>query len=1012
MTHRFLRCLGGVLLLCATWVASGAVPLHAQQADPWAAFLTPWFERVGTADGLPHSVTTAVVQDRRGLIWIGTMGGLVRFDGYRMQVFESHSDGTDLPDAYVRTLLALPDGGILAGTNAGGLVRFNPADNSFHTYPIGAGGTADAKIYALAPDGDTGVWIATDRGLDHLDIASNVLTAVPTDADTAPRNFSVLQDHDGNLWLGNDRGLFRRGRGQTGFVRPFTDNRVADVVLRNQVWALHEDSAGRLWVGSGQAGAAYRDIDGRWHPVPGFSGSPREDGFATVRALSENGKGEEWIGTDGNGVLAYRAGDAQVRSITHDPAVPSSLPGDSVRGLLHDVVGNLWVATDLGIAHTNPLASTVCSLLPSPTDPHALSDGNVHAILVDRRGRIWLGLGNGRIDLIDLAAGHMSHLQITGPQQRRDVQALLEATDGTIWVGTQGLARINPETLAITGNVEPRLLVHPVLSLLQVDGLLLAGTYDGVYRYNPKSRKLEHFRHDAKDPTSLASDTVRQIARLDDHIWYGTTRGVSVADRAQADRGFANISHGDGSGARLPQDYIGSIASDTRGRLWLATFGGLAMLDSRHPEPPYRFRVFDTSSGLASDKVNAVLPDDHGNVWVSLSSGVAMIDSASGKVYNLGARDGLHIPSYIYVAAARAPGGMLMFGGLGGLTLVREPARSTPGDPVPPPTVTALRIDGEPRAFGWLPGTRSTINLERDSHNLQVGFAVLDYRAPSETRYSYRMEGFDEGWTEVPPGTPPSAIYTNLPHGNYTLHLRARTSGMHAMVSEAALPVTVAPRWYEAWWMRALVLLLAALLVAVVVHLRTLYLRRQAQRLQQQIDERTRDLQNANARLDQLAGTDELTGVHNRRRFLEMVEGVRELSQEGGACLAVLDLDRFKLINDSHGHLAGDAVIRAVTDIIVSHCNAGDIVGRYGGEELVVCMPDCSARQGHQAVERIRDALSATEVHFNHHAIRVTSSIGIAAIRRGESIEQWLVRADEALYEAKRRGRNCSVMAP
>jgi diguanylate cyclase (GGDEF)-like protein len=982
-------------------------------ADPWAPFLTPWFERVGTADGLPHSVTTAVVQDRRGLVWIGTMGGLVRYDGFRMQVYDAQGKGTDLPDAYVRSLLALPDGGVLVGTNAGGLARFDPVGNRFRTYPAGVGGTSDRKIYSLAADGTTGAWIATDRGLDHLDLAHDTITHVDTGDAAAPRNFSVLQDRHGDLWLGNDRGLFVRRRGAQDFVRPppAADDAAAATVLRNQTWALHEDASGRLWVGSGQAGAAYRDTNGRWHGVPGFSPTPAQGNFATVRAFAESGDGTEWIGTDGSGVLSYRAGDPAVRHIAHDAAQPSSLPGDSIRGLLHDATGNLWVATDLGVAHTNTRARMVCTLLPSPLDARGLADANVHAILVDSRQRIWLGLGNGQIDLIDPGAGTIRHLQLDGSQQHRDVQAFAEMPDGTIWVGTQGLARIAPDTLAITSNVEPRLASQPVLSMRQVDGSLLLGTYVGVYRYTPATGALEHFRHDVSDQSSLASDTVREIARIDGRIWYGTTGGISVADRADADRGFRNLSERDGSTGRLPQDYIGSIATDPDGGLWVATFGGVAHLASSRIDGAPRFRVLGTREGLSSDKVNAVLPDAHGHVWASLSNGVSMIDRASGKVYNLGARDGLHIPSYIYIAAARAPDGAIMFGGLGGLTIVRDPDATAAAEPVPAPSITATRIGGIGMAPGALPDAGEPIHLDGDSRSLRVGFAVLDYRALLETHYSYRMEGFDEGWTDVPAGSPPSAVYTNLPHGEYTLHLRASTRGMRPVTVESTYPVVVAPRWYETLWLRLLVLLLGALLVVAVIHLRTLYLRRQAKRLQRQIDERTRDLQEANARLDQLAGTDELTGIYNRRRFLELAAGVCELAGDGDAFLAVLDLDRFKQINDGHGHLAGDAVIRAVTDIIVGQCAPNDLVGRYGGEELVICMPDCDAARAMRAAERIRDALAASAVHYNDHAIRVTTSIGVAAIRRGESVEQWLSRADAALYEAKRRGRDRVVLA-
>jgi diguanylate cyclase (GGDEF)-like protein len=234
---------------------------------------------------------------------------------------------------------------------------------------------------------------------------------------------------------------------------------------------------------------------------------------------------------------------------------------------------------------------------------------------------------------------------------------------------------------------------------------------------------------------------------------------------------------------------------------------------------------------------------------------------------------------------------------------------------------------------------------------------------------------------------------------------------MYPATVESDIKVTVLPRWYETTWLRTLAVLAGIALIVGLVHLRTLYLRRQAKRLQQQIDERTHDLQRANARLDRLAGTDELTGLYNRRRFLAMAEGVRALSEPGQACLAVLDLDRFKQVNDNHGHLAGDAAIRAVTDIIVGHCRPDDLLGRYGGEELVICLPDCDAQQAVKAAERIREALTEAEVHFEQRVIRITTSIGVAALRRGETMEQWLSRADAALYEAKRRGRNRVVLA-
>ena len=1003
--RRFRLRLAGLFLLFFL-----CTPASAGSGDPWAPFDAPWFDQVGISDGLPHSITTAIAQDRDGLIWIGTMGGLVRYDGYRMQVFGAGSGKVPgLPDAYVRSLLALPDGSLLIGTNAGGLVRFEPADNSFHVYPVGAGGLSDRKVFALGDDHAGGVWIATEEGLDHLDLRTGRIRRVDTGADAAPRNFSVMQDRHGNLWLGNNGGLFVRRAGTDAFVRPAAPDKLAATVLDNQIWAIMQDREGRLWAGSGQAGAAYRDTDGRWHGVPGFSGYPDSARHSTVRDFLQTGAGEVWIATDGGGVLEYAPGEAGAQRIDHDPAVPSSLPGDSVRALLRDRSGNIWAATDLGIAHHNPQARTAFSLLPSPLEQNALSDTNVHSIFVDSRGRIWLGLGAGHIDVIDLKAGRMRHLHLDGSQTQRDVRSLAEAADGSIWVGTQGLARVDPDTLAIEDSVLPALHDKPVLSL-QPDGpRLVIGTYDGIYRYDIRTRVLEHAGHVPNDPSSLASDTVRHIAKVGNDWWYGTGRGLSIASGDSLPRRFINLRHRANEATSLPQDLIGSISSGPHGQVWVSTFGGLGVADPPADGEAWKFQTIGLAQGLSSDKVNAVLADDRGRLWASLSNGVARIDGDTREVANLGTRDGLHIASYVNVAAARAPGGELLFGGLGGLTVIRTHWQPLPSATAPLAVTNAV-VNGVAMPFGKLPAGNAKIRLDRGNRNLRLDFALLDYQAPMETAYSYRMDGLDEDWTAIPKGNLPSAIYTSLPHGNYRLRLRAATRGLQPHTVETDLALTVKPRWYETTLSRVIAALLLVALMALLVHLRTLYLRRQAAQLQRQIDAHTRELLAANQRLDELASTDGLTGVYNRRRFLELAQREREQAQGGSVCIALFDLDRFKLINDTHGHLAGDAVIRGAIEVIKQHCRQGDLVGRYGGEEFVLCLPDTGLPLAQDIAERICAALATTTVNHDGRSIPVTASIGVAALRAGESIEQWLSRADKALYEAKRAGRNrCAI---
>ena len=995
-----------LLLACLLLVPQ---PARATDAiNPWRPLERQWFATTGMAEGLPHALTTSLAQDRDGLLWIGTMGGLVRYDGYRMQVFDPAGDAAGLPDTYVRCLLALPDGSLLIGTNAGGLARFDPQTNRFRTYPVGHGGVGNRKIYALSKDGEQGVWIATDGGLDRLDLGSDRIESVDTGAQTSPRDFAVYQDRAGNVWLGNNNGLFVRRAGQRSFVRPDRPAGVVNQVLRDEIWAIREDAEGRLWVGSVQAGTVYRDPSGQWHALPAYTGYTAPARQATVRDFLEVEPGRMWIATDGDGILAYTPGDPQVQVLRHDFSRLSSLPGDSVRALLLDRSGNVWAATDLGVARSNARPEIAASLQPSSDAEHSLADSNVNSITVDARGRAWLGMGSGRVDIVELATGTIRHLRMAGSQLHRDVRCLAIAPDGSIWVGTPRLARIDPATLAIQDAVLPELGDSPVLSLLRYGPYMLVGTYNGVYRYDTRSGDLVHYRHVAGQADSLADDTVRQIVRVGDSIWYGTGRGLSIARNPLQTGDFVNLAHRDGDATSLPQNLVDSIDVDARGRVWVGTLGGLGMLPDAGA--PYRFRNFGIAEGLASDKINAVQAADDGNLWVSTSNGLSVIDGHSLRVRNLGARDGQHVSSYIYASDARMPDGTLLFGGAEGLTVIR-PQLPPADDPQAPLRVTNLQVDGRQTPFGALPGDHGQLDLAEHDRNLRVDFALLDYQAPQETRYSYRMAGFDNAWIDIPKGSAPSAVYTNLPHGRYTLELRAEPRGLHARVVKSSLSVVVAPFWYETLPARILALALLLLLVALLVQLRTHFLRLRATQLQLQIDEHTRDLLAANRRLDRLAGTDELTGINNRRRFLELAEAVRRDAGSQPSCLALLDLDRFKRVNDEHGHLAGDEVLHAVAASICRQLRSGELVGRYGGEELVICLPCTSGEEAMAIAERIRVAVRLTKVRYEGRVIAATISSGVAELRPGESMTSWLGRADAALYESKRNGRDRSTLA-
>jgi diguanylate cyclase (GGDEF)-like protein len=191
-------------------------------------------------------------------------------------------------------------------------------------------------------------------------------------------------------------------------------------------------------------------------------------------------------------------------------------------------------------------------------------------------------------------------------------------------------------------------------------------------------------------------------------------------------------------------------------------------------------------------------------------------------------------------------------------------------------------------------------------------------------------------------------------------------------------------------------------------------LRANVVQLELRVQERTAELRAANERLSQLAVTDSLTGLVNRRALFDAMNREVERSRRHAHPLAVImfDIDRFKAINDLYGHAAGDQVLQRVAQLALGVVRSGDLLARYGGEEFLLLAPETDRSQAAQLAERIRAALHAAEVPVDHQKIRFTASFGIASLLEGDADASAVIaRADQALYAAKEGGRNRVVAA-
>lgn len=181
-----------------------------------------------------------------------------------------------------------------------------------------------------------------------------------------------------------------------------------------------------------------------------------------------------------------------------------------------------------------------------------------------------------------------------------------------------------------------------------------------------------------------------------------------------------------------------------------------------------------------------------------------------------------------------------------------------------------------------------------------------------------------------------------------------------------------------------------------------------------EIATRKKELEGANQTLKTLSRTDSLTSLHNRGFWEEnlILEFLRCQRNQRPSSLILFDIDHFKEFNDTHGHQAGDQVLRVVAALLKSLCRTTDTAGRYGGEEFGIILPDTNSEQALVFAERLRSKIHATAVAWETESLSVTISIGISEFATDmRSHQDWIEKSDTALYAAKERGRNQSVCA-
>ncbi|MGA9750360.1 MAG: two-component regulator propeller domain-containing protein [Acidobacteriota bacterium] len=969
------------------WALLGAVLCLALGAGQPSAALDPgkaitqYGHVVWTVEeGLPASSVLCVQQTADGYLWIGTMGGLGRFDGVRFATRDPVT-GVEYPSTGILAMLRDHEGGLWVAPQVGSLLHYE--DGRF-SRARGPELRADEHVTALAEGGPDLLWIGTSKGrLLSLRDGSVTGDAEPTGLSDVPIR-AITTDASGVVWAATEGGGLLRVHGRSVTVLTGADGLPSSFL--SCLWAARD---GSLWVGT--YGAGLVRLSGGKATV-----YTARDGLSSdfILCIREDRQGNLWIGTYGGGLDRFAPGRSS-RFTTQE-----GLSNDIVACLLEDAEGSLWVGTFTALEQMRDTSVTNYS------SQEGLPGDLAWCTLEDRNGGVWVGTSHGLALFRDGRFGVFRKRDGLGDDL---VWSLYQDPDGTLWIGTRGGLTRYREGRFTTFTTRDGLSNNRVLAITRDHrGALWVGTDGGGLNRLLDGRFTAYTTRDG-----LANNTV--IGLLEDHggrLWIATRGRTSILE-----------------GGRLKSMDINGLCflEERPGVLWIGTYwNGLTRFEGG------KFRTCTRRQGLADDVIYRVLQDRKGNFWMGSSRGIFRVAKSqveavlAGKIPAVsctafGREDGLRSAECVggcQPAGTVTRSGTLWFPTMRGVASIESGAEVGIGKP-PRVVLESVAADGTPLDPG------RPVRLAPGTESVEFHFTALTFISPRRVRFRYRLDGLDKEWKEVTRRR--SADYSRLPPGAYTFRVKASTSDGVWSQQGAKAEVVMEPYFYQTGWFYAIASL-SLVLVGYAAYLwRVGELKRRERRLVALVADRTRQLEQANAQLKDQAGRlsavntllegfsyqDALTGVANRRRLEEVLDSEwrRAIRTGNPLALVVVDIDHFKDFNDAYGHQRGDECLCSVARILSETLSrAGDFIARYGGEEFVAVLAGTDLAAAVAVAEEMRLRVEALGMPHEFAGGRglVTISLGVAAVVPGGrgTPEELFRAADGALYSAKQRGRN------
>lgn len=824
------------------------------------------FRQLRVEDGLSQSTVFASLQDKIGFMWFGTATGLNKYDGYEFTVYINNpNDTSSISDDGIVSLFEDSQGTLWIGTIDGNLNKYDRLNDSFihqnineffdnlsHTeqsyyeYPIAFSRNQSSTITSIIEDSKGNIWVGTwgngivilDKNfskIKHLYRHSSEKNSLPSNRIT-----KLLIDENKVIWIGTfGGGLCKAWENKNNNLSCTTysySSANSNGLSDDKILTLLNDKNNNLWIGTFYGGLNFLSSEEKnkipqqpkfikYNPVPGKNSISS----ATIMALSEDMSANIWIGTFGSGLDKFNPANNIFSNFRHNPINTHSLADNDVLSLSVDRSGIIWAGSHLGAGITIiQLNRSKFNLYNhKPDDPNSLSDNVVWSVYEDKDKILWVGTYRGGITRIDRTQNQFKYI-LYYPNNNNSIssnhiRAITQDNFGNMWVGTysNGLNIIEKNNLKvkrITSDLSTNeLSANQVQSIVIDNNEYWIGTFGGGLNYlnlsgNPFYEKLnfQHFYNDPNDSGSLSDNRVYKVFKdSKGNIWVGTFGGgLNKLDRAN--NSFKRYRHDPSDSKSLSDDKILSVSEDSQGNLWIGTYGG--GLNKFDPVKE-KFSRFSQKDGLTSGVVYGIIEDNNKDLWLSTDNGIFRFNVERNEFKKYDILDGLQSREFSGGSYFKSDNGELFFGGINGLNYF-YPDSVKSNTYMPPVVITSIKILNEN-----IKGNPSELWLDYKKNFITFEFASMDFTDPKDNNYYFILEGFDEEWQQTASDRR-IANYTNLPSGSYTFRVRGSNSDGVWSSKEASIFIIISPPFWKTWWFITFAIVSVGLLIYYISTLR------------------------------------------------------------------------------------------------------------------------------------------------------------------------------------------------